>query len=142
MRSYLLLVAFLLAGCSSDSDNGTLVGPDPGGGDDGGSDQIDEVRYSTDVQPVLAASCGGSGCHIGASANGVSLGSWASTMASVGAQYGGPIVIPGNAAGSPLVNKLGSSPQFGARMPLGRPALSTGSVQTIMEWIDAGAPNN
>lgn len=141
MRTSLLLIAFLLAGCSSDSDNGALVNPDVGG-DDGGSEEVEEVRYSTDVQPIFAASCSGSGCHIGAATNGVSLGSWAAVTSSVGAQYGGPIIIPGNAAGSPLIDKIGSSPRFGSRMPPGQSALSSSRVQTIAEWIDAGAPNN
>ena len=141
MRIALLALLFLVAACSSDSDNGVLVDPDPPD-NNGGGEQTEEVRFSTDIQPVFAASCGGSGCHIGASTNGVNLASFASTMGSQGAQYGGAIVLPGNSAASPLIDKLGSSPQFGARMPLGRAALSAGTIQDIAAWIDAGAPNN
>ncbi|NBW93046.1 MAG: hypothetical protein EBR20_01520 [Bacteroidetes bacterium] len=140
MRISLLALVFFLAACSSDSDNGALV--DPGPPDDGGGEQSEEIRFSTDVLPVFAASCGGSGCHIGASASGVNLASWSATMASQGVQYGGPTVIAGNSSASPLVNKLASSPRFGSRMPLGRAPLSAASIQTIADWIDAGALDN
>jgi len=141
MRATLFILVFFLAACSSDSDNGALV--DPGApDDDGGGEEAGEIRFSTDVLPVFAASCGGSGCHIGASASGVNLASWSATMASQGVQYSGPTVIAGNSSASPLVDKLASSPRFGSRMPLGRAPLSSASIQAIADWIDAVAPNN
>lgn len=138
MRIALFALVFLVAACSSDSDNGALVDPDPV--DD--QEQTQEIRFSTDVQPVFAASCAGSGCHIGASAYGVNLASWSATMGSEGVQYGGPTVIAGNSSASPLMDKLRSSPRFGSRMPLGRAALPASSIQAIADWIDAGALDN
>lgn len=138
MRFILFCLVLLAAACTSDSDNGMLVDPDPV--DD--QEQTQEIRFSSDVRPVFAASCGGSGCHIGASASGVNLASWSATMGSQGVQYGGPTVIAGNSSASPLIDKLRSSPRFGSRMPLGRAALPASSIQAIADWIDAGALDN
>ena len=139
MRYLPLLLAVILIGCNSDSDNGMITGPDT---DEPDNPTPTVVSFSTQVQPIFAASCGGSGCHVGGSASGVNLASWSATMASNGSQYGGPAVVAGNAAISPLIDKLGSSPRFGSRMPLGRAALSSSQVATISSWINDGAPNN
>lgn len=139
MRYVPLLIFLILSGCSSDSDNGVITGPIIDEPDD---PTPTVVSYSTQVQPIFAASCGGSGCHVGGSASGVNLASWSATMASNGSQYGGPSVVAGGAASSPLIDKLGVSPRFGSRMPLGRAALSSSQVQTITSWINDGAPNN
>lgn len=145
MRSFslLLFLAVMLAACSSDSDN-TITGPDDNNNNNNnnGGGVIENVRFSTQVGPIFAATCSGSGCHNPGAQSGVRLGSWSQVMSSVGQRYGGPIVLPGNAAGSPLVDKLGSSPRFGVRMPDGGGALSSTQVQTIATWINEGALNN
>ena len=139
MRFVLLFLLAVAVGCSSDSDNGMITGPDP---NDGGTEAPMDVSFANDVLPIFAQTCSGSGCHVPGSRNGVSLGSWTAAINSVGLQYGGPIIIPGNALGSPLVDKLGSNPGFGTRMPDGRGALSSAQIQTIVAWIDEGALNN
>ena len=141
MRSFLLILflAIVLAACSSDSDN-TITGPDNTNNNGGGV--IENVKFSTQVGPIFAATCSGSGCHNPGAQSGVRLGSWSQVMSSVGQRYGGPIVLPGNAAGSPLIDKLGASPRFGIRMPDGGAPLTSTQIQTIATWINEGALNN
>ena len=139
MRYLPLLIALILIGCSSDADNGMITGPVT---EEPDNQTPTVVSFSMQVQPIFAASCGGSGCHVGGSASGVNLASWSATMASNGSQYGGPSVVAGSAAISPLVDKLGSSPRFGSRMPLGRAALTSSQIASISSWINDGAPNN
>jgi hypothetical protein len=141
-RTVLILSATLvMSACSSDTmDNtsGALVDPDPPDMGENG----DPVSFSTQIQPIFSASCGGSSCHIPGPRNGVSLGSHAAVVASRGSQYSSLVVLPGNAAESPLIDKLGGAPQFGQQMPDGRPSLSFAQIQLIATWIDEGAQNN
>lgn len=53
-------------------------------------------------------------------------------------------VIPGNANGSYLVQKLEGAPGIvGLRMPRnGPPYLTDAQVKMVRDWITAGAPNN
>ena len=138
----IFLAAVLITGCSSDSDNGSIVGPITDIEENGGGGSDMQVSFATQVLPIFSSSCSGSGCHNPGAASGVSLASWSSTISTQGSQYGGAIVLAGNAAGSPLIDKLGSSPRFGSRMPLGRGALSSSQVQIITDWINQGALNN
>jgi hypothetical protein len=48
-------------------------------------------------------------------------------------------VIPGDAAGSLLVQKLEGTQDCGARMPRNRDPLDAASIATIKAWIEAGA---
>lgn len=141
-RTVLILsTTLVMSACSSDTmDNtgGALVDPDPPGTGENGN----PVRYSTQIQPIFSASCGGSSCHIPGPQNGVTLGSHAAVIASRGNQYLSLIVLPGNAAESPLIDKLGGAPQFGQQMPDGQPSLSLAHIQLIATWIDEGAQNN
>ena len=137
----MLSMAIVLTACNSDSDN-TITGPDNDNNNNNGGGQIENVKYSTQVAPIFAASCSGSGCHSPGAQSGVRLGSWSQATSSVGQRYGGPIILPGNAAGSPLIDKLGSSPRFGSRMPAGGGSLTATQIQTIATWINEGALNN
>lgn len=130
-RGLLGLTVLLLAACQSEKiDNSMVVDP------------VDEVSFSLDIQPILTRSCGGFGCHVGERTNGVELTNYAQIMTSQGLQYGGLIVIPGNGAESPLVDKLGPNPQFPSRMPLGSAPLNATEVALIRTWIDEGAQDN
>jgi hypothetical protein len=122
--------ALIFSACQSEKiDNSLIV--DPG----------NDVSYAADVQPIFDASCGGSGCHVGETTNGVNLSTHADATGSIGLQYGA-IVISGDGAGSPIIDKIGPGPRQGSRMPLGRGALSTADIATIRAWIDEGAANN
>ena len=125
------LVALLFAGCQREVlDNSALV-------------EVEGVSFSTEVQPIFLNSCGGSGCHLGNDqTSGVNLSTYQRVISSIGEGYNGPIVRAGDGAGSPIVDKIGSRPQVGSRMPLGRTALSTTQIATIRTWIDEGALDN
>jgi hypothetical protein len=49
--------------------------------------------------------------------------------------------VPGDAANSLLIQKLGATPPCGMRMPIGAP-LSDEQMAQITQWIDLGAPND
>lgn len=125
------LVALLFAGCQREVlDNSTLV-------------EVEGVSFSADVQPIFMNSCGGSGCHLGNDqTSGVNLSTYERIISSIGEGYNGPIVIAGDGANSPIVDKLGSRPRLGSRMPDGGAALSSTQISLIRTWIDEGALDN
>lgn len=110
-------------------------------------DQVPEIpdgpiSYANDIQPIFNSTCGGGFCHTnGDNVNGVNLDSYQNTINSSGSSYDRLIVVPNDADNSPLVDKLGSNPQFGSRMPLGG-SISSSDVGKIIAWINQGAENN
>lgn len=80
--------------------------------------------------------------HVNDSVNGVELTNYQATLNSTAETYNKDLVIPGDVAGSPLVDKILANPQFGIRMPDGGPPLSTTQIQTISTWVEEGALNN
>lgn len=142
MHSFSLIVlcslGMLLVSCGDSST-------DPNGGNGGnggnGSEPPAEPTFSN-VLEIFNSSCGGSNCHIGEQRNGVRLDSYNNVIESEGFQYGELVVQPNDAAGSPLVDKIESSPDEGERMPVGGPYLSDEEISLIREWIDEGAQNN
>ncbi len=100
----------------------------------------DPVDYGSQVQPIFDSTCGGASCHLGQTASGVDLRDHAAVMSSVGELYGGPIVVPGDAASSPLHEKIAlDAPRFGERMPRDLPPLERGLIDLVGRWIDEGA---
>lgn len=95
------------------------------------------ISFRTQVEPIFqqyrCVSChGGNG--------GLVLTSYAALMA--GGNHG-PVIVPGNAAGSHIIVKLTlAPPPFGSRMPLGGPYLADSVVEVITTWINQGALNN
>src|SRR5262245_50809461 len=69
----------------------------------GGHEAVD---YRTEVEPILQQSCGGMGCHMNEEESGVEMTTYQALMASFGKQYQKPIVIPGDPATSPLIDKI------------------------------------
>ena len=94
------------------------------------------------MQQIFEASCGGGSCHIETSTNGVRLNSYSNVINSQGAQYGELVVQPGDADGSPLVDKIEPNPQFGTRMPQTGDFLSDERIDQIRTWINEGAQDN
>jgi mono/diheme cytochrome c family protein len=87
--------------------------------------------FATDVLPIFQASC--TICH-------GTLGGWTATSYSsvMTTGNGGPVVIPGDAANSLLVQKLKGTQQNGSIMPpTGK--LSDAQIQVIIDWINVGA---
>ena len=91
------------------------------------------VSFGADVRPILESSC--ATCH-GADAPkaGASLVDYAGVMAGAAS---GPIVVPGDAEGSLLVQVVAEG-----RMPPKEPKLSEGQIQIIRDWVNAGAQDN
>jgi hypothetical protein len=119
-----------------------------GGGGGGGE------SAPTGVQPTLASiqaniftpTCALAGCHTGSSAivglrldPGFSAASLINVASSQNPMY--VRVIPGNADASLLVQKLGSAPPFGDRMPLNGNALPVVLIDAIRQWIDSCVGN-
>lgn len=83
--------------------------------------------FTADVLPIFSAECGA--CH-------GTLGGWTGTSYEEALTTGedGPVIVPGDPDGSRLVQTLveGSMPPGGK--------LSDAEIQTIIDWIAAGAP--
>jgi len=95
--------------------------------------QTDEVSYSKDIFPVIEKSC--VSCHGGEkTSKGLDLKTYLSTMA--GSQNG-QMVMPGNSAGSKLIQSIQSG-----KMPKRGEKLTTEQVDLLIKWIDNGAKNN
>jgi hypothetical protein len=104
------------------------------------------VSFKNDVTPILKKHC--LPCHAEENFNPseLSLDSYDNLMA--GGKHGTPVVA-GKASESILVQKLGSDPPFGDRMPLikkknaGKPdRLTEEEMETIEAWINQGGKDN
>jgi hypothetical protein len=92
--------------------------------------------FSLDVLPILN-DYGCTGCHGGS--GGLFVGTPGQLLQG-GAH--GPAVIPGDADGSLLIQKLAVTTPFGDRMPAGGPYLPEPVTQIIKDWINEGAHEN
>lgn len=91
------------------------------------------VSYANDVQPILESRCGK--CHMGEFVSeGLHMDTYESLME--GSDHG-PVILPGSARDSLLVQKL-----VKGEMPKRGPKLTPVQIQTITDWINAGALNN
>lgn len=96
-----------------------------------------QISYAQQIQPIFTASCGGSQCHIGGTANGLSLSNYTSLMQGGNS---GAVVIAGNPDNSIIVGRLEGT--ITPQMPFGRDPLSPSQIQLIRDWITEGAHNN
>jgi mono/diheme cytochrome c family protein len=88
--------------------------------------------YNTDILPIFQKSC--TMCH-------GNLGGWDGTNYQAAMTTGdhGPVIIPGDVENSLLVQKLlGTATEGGIMPPSGK--LSDATIETILDWIKAGAP--
>ncbi len=91
------------------------------------------ASFKNKVFPILESRCGN--CHMGEFVSaGLDITTYESLMA--GSQDG-PVIIPGSAVDSLLIDKV-----IDGDMPKRGPKLTPVQIQTIKDWIDAGAPNN
>ncbi len=98
------------------------------------------VDFERDVLPIFQRSCGGLACHMTQKTSGVELTSYEALIGSVGEQYQKPIVVPRDAAGSPLFDKIANEPPlFGEREPRGASPLNGAEISMIARWIQEGA---
>ncbi len=96
-----------------------------------------QVDYEESIQSIFTARC--NTCH-SMGQNTFNSSSYAAVMASTSAanKYNSKHVIPNDANGSPLVDKIEANPQHGGRMPVGTP-LSADQINLIRQWITEGA---
>ena len=92
-----------------------------------------DISYSKDVYPILESRC--SKCHMGSfTSENLNMETYDSLMA--GSQNGA-VIVAGNAKESLLARKI-----LKGEMPKRGPKLTSAQVQIIIDWINAGAPNN
>lgn len=96
-----------------------------------------QVDYGDSIQPIFTARC--NSCH-SMGQNTFNSSSYAAVMASTSAanKYNTKHVIPNDANGSPLVDKIEPNPDHGTRMPQGG-TLSADEINLIRQWISEGA---
>lgn len=98
-----------------------------------GTAAAETVDYLRDVKPLLAKHC--VSCHgEKLSRGGLRLDT---AVAAFRGGDGGPSVVPGKAAESPLIDAVISEEET-ERMPLKRPPLSGREITTLRAWIDQG----
>lgn len=91
------------------------------------------ISYSKDIYPILESRCGK--CHMGSfTSENLNMETYDSLMA--GSQNG-VVIVAGNAKESLLARKI-----LKGEMPKRGPKLTPAQVQIIIDWINAGAPNN
>ncbi|MCD6011200.1 MAG: hypothetical protein K0Q79_1062 [Flavipsychrobacter sp.] len=90
------------------------------------------IKYSTDVQPIIATNCyrPGSGCHdaAGAAASGYDFETNVSRLQDA-------------VANGRLLGSIHWQPGF-SQMPKNNPKLSDCEINKITRWVHQGAPNN
>lgn len=100
-----------------------------------------DVSFAADVNPILQKHC--AECHLpggaGATATGFQVDTYESVMQ--GSNYG-PVVHPGSARTSSLYILLTGKEHLTVTMPHGKAPLPDGEIETIRQWIDAGAADN
>ncbi|XWN37215.1 MAG: T9SS type A sorting domain-containing protein [Balneola sp.] len=96
-----------------------------------------QVDYSTEIAPIMSNNC--NSCHSGGG-NGFDSSPYDDLIASTSPanRYNKKHIIPNDAAGSPLVDKIEANPDFGSRMPQGG-QLTIEEINKIKQWINEGA---
>lgn len=140
-RSSLILLLAIITACGG---GGSSTGPEPDPDPDPTPNPDRPVSFSEDIQPIFNGNCAVSGCHdSNTQESGVNFSSYDAALSSIGIQYGTEVIDPGNPNNSPIVDKISNdNPEFGERMPLDRQPLSDADIDSIVAWIDDGAPNN
>ena len=91
------------------------------------------VSFANDVLPIIESRC--IGCHGGdRTEEGLDLKAHASIMAG---STNGPVIVPGDAANSLLVELVATQ-----KMPKRGPKLTPPQVQLITDWVNQGALDN
>jgi hypothetical protein len=111
---------------------------------------VDVPQFTRDIVPIFERRCGIGGCHSEAARQGgLVLTPTAAHAALVNkpaqTRIGQVLVRPGDAANSWLVIAIrdDDARRLGlARMPLASGPLTPNQIQTIVNWISRGAPND
>lgn len=139
-HSFILILLITFISCGG----GSSTGPEPDPNPDPPPNPDRPVSFSEDIEPIFNGNCAVSGCHdSNTQESGVNLSSYDAALNSVGVQYGTEIIEPGEPNNSPIVDKISNEdPQFGERMPFNRQPLSDAEIDSIIAWIEDGAPDN
>lgn len=91
------------------------------------------ISFANDILPILNSRC--LNCHGGDKIEeGLIIGSYGELMAG---SANGPVIVPGDAEGSLLVELVTNQ-----KMPKRGPKLTPPQVQLIVDWVNQGALNN
>lgn len=90
--------------------------------------------FAKDIAPILQTRC--AACH--GNYGGLDTSSYERLMNSGDHK---PVIIPGNADGSLLIQKVRQQQTIGMEMPPGAP-LSADEIDLLVRWVAAGATNN
>jgi hypothetical protein len=105
-----------------------------------GETPTENVKFSTDIQPIFTSTC--VSCHPNSGNLDLTNGNAYNNIVNVNASgYSGKLIIPNDVENSILYKKIDGSRVFGSNMPLGT-SLSSGQINTIKQWIIEGALNN
>ncbi len=102
-----------------------------------GEDASKPEFYTTQVKPIMDTNCGR--CHLGVNhRGGLNMGTRELLLKG---GHSGPAVVPGDPASSLLIKLVrhegpASEPK---NMPPNKPKISDADIQTLTEWIKAGA---
>jgi len=96
-----------------------------------------EVSFAAVVKPALETYC--LACHT----ESFSSGGWIATNYAdvINSGENGPAVIPGDVENSFLAHKIQGTQEIGAMMPPSQ-LMPEDIIQSILDWIEAGAPDN
>jgi mono/diheme cytochrome c family protein len=97
-----------------------------------------KIDFNREIRPILSRNC--FSCHGPDDQNrqeGLRLDQLEGLLADRGSA-GGPVIVPGNAAQSMLIQRV-TSAQAGFRMPFNLDALDSSEIDTLRTWINQGA---
>ena len=125
MKKLLVFVLIFLAACSKSNEED--LNNNPGGGNNPGTCVTTNMKYSTDIAPIIQANCFACHSNANASVSGFSLEGHSNLKAKVDQGR--------------LVGAITHAAGFAA-MPQGGAKLSDCNINKIIAWVNAGAPNN
>ena len=108
------------------------------------------AEFQRDVRPILELRCGIGGCHSKAAHQAALVltpdSAYKALVNQPSRTRGGQVLVrPGDANNSWMVIAIGddAARRLGlARMPLGSGPLTPNQIQTIVNWVNRGAPND
>ena len=105
------------------------------------NDEILPIDYHSQIQPIFDNNCSGY-CHVngGSYQGNLDLSTYEDLMS--GDSYNGPVITPGDAMNSVLIQKIMGTSDFGSRMPQNNPTYFDDhqeELQLIIDWINEGA---
>lgn len=118
---FLMFLIILVHSCSKSSPANSTGGTGGGGGTTTDCSTVTNKAFAADVNPIIQSSCNKSGCHASGSSNGP-----------------GALTNYTQVAGAAASIRTAVA---SGRMPQGS-SLSTAQKNSIICWIDSGAPNN